>query len=66
MSRAREFADLAGSVDAGGVTGRNLIINGAMNIAQRGTSSTGTGYQTVDRYSIQNSGNVTQSQEDLS
>ena len=29
---------------------RNLIINGAMEIAQRGTSSTGTGYQTVDRF----------------
>jgi len=28
---------------------RNLIINGAMNIAQRGTSSTSVGYQTVDR-----------------
>lgn len=48
------------------VGARNLIINGAMNIAQRATSSTGTAYQTVDRYSIQNSGNVTQSQEDLS
>ena len=29
---------------------RNLIINGAMNVAQRGTSSTSTGYQTVDRF----------------
>ena len=29
---------------------RNLVINGAMNIAQRGTSSTSTGYQTVDRF----------------
>lgn len=48
------------------VGARNLIINGAMQVAQRGTSSTGTSYQTVDRYSIQNSGNVTQSQEDLS
>ena len=40
MSRAREFADLAGSADAGGLTGRNLIINGAMQVAQRGTSET--------------------------
>ena len=31
---------------------RNLVINGAMNIAQRGTSSTSTGYQTVDRFQI--------------
>ena len=29
---------------------RNLIINGAMQVAQRGTSSTSTGYQTVDRF----------------
>ena len=28
---------------------RNIIINGAMVVAQRGTSSTSTGYQTVDR-----------------
>ena len=35
------------------VTGRrNLVINGAMQVAQRGTSSTGTGYQTVDRMSV--------------
>ena len=31
---------------------RNLIINGAMQVAQRGTSSTSTGYQTIDRYKI--------------
>ena len=30
--------------------GKNLIINGAMQIAQRGTSSTTTGYTTVDRF----------------
>ena len=29
---------------------RNLIINGAMQVAQRGTSSTSSGYQTVDRW----------------
>ena len=29
---------------------RNIIINGAMKVAQRGTSSTTTGIQTVDRY----------------
>ena len=29
---------------------RNIIINGAMQISQRGTSSTSTGYQTVDRF----------------
>ena len=29
-------------------TNKNLIINGAMNVAQRGTSSTSTGFYTVD------------------
>jgi hypothetical protein len=53
MSRARDFADLAGSADAGGLTGRNLIINGAMQVAQRGTSVTGVtsgAYRTCDRF----------------
>lgn len=67
MSRAREFADLASSVDAGGITGRNLIINGAMQVAQRGTSSSGntsSGYTTVDRMNtvIVNQGTWTVSQ----
>jgi len=45
---------------------KNLIINGAMNVAQRGTSSTSTSYQTVDRFlnSI-NGGTVTQAQHTL-
>ena len=34
------------------LSNRNLIINGAMNIAQRGTSSTSSGYQTVDRFRL--------------
>ena len=53
MSRARDFADLAGSADAGGLTGRNMVINGAMQVAQRGTSSavtTSSGYFTADRF----------------
>ena len=29
---------------------RNIVINGAMQISQRGTSSTSQGYQTVDRF----------------
>ena len=46
---------------------RNMIINGGMNVAQRGTSSTSGGYQTVDRF--QSGGGTiatTQSQESLS
>ena len=64
MSRARDFADLAGSAEVGGITGRNLIINGAMLVAQRGTSSTTVGVQTVDRF-INSFGTiaVTQSQD---
>jgi len=51
MSRARDLADLGGSADAGGLTGRNLIINGAMTVAQRSTSATGVaGYIAVDRF----------------
>ena len=38
-------------------TNKNIIINGAMEIAQRGTSSTSTGYQTVDRIHPFYSGN---------
>ena len=33
------------------LSNRNLIINGAMQVAQRGTSSTSDGHQTVDRFS---------------
>ncbi len=47
---------------------RNLIINGAMNIAQKGTSSTSTGYQTVDRFRLDYSGHdeaLTQAQHAL-
>ena len=52
MSRAREFADLAGSADAGGLTGRNLLINGAMQVHQRGnqTASHGSNVYFVDRW----------------
>ena len=57
MSRARDFADLAGSADAGGLTGKNIVVNGAMQVAQRGTSSTGVGatggvFPCVDRMKI--------------
>jgi len=48
MSKAAELAALIGSQSA--LSNRNLIINGAMQVAQRGTSSTGSSYQTVDRF----------------
>tara|TARA_R110001592_G_scaffold221365_1_gene476152 strand:- start:58 stop:1152 length:1095 start_codon:yes stop_codon:yes gene_type:complete len=51
MSKAAELAALIGSGQAQG--DKNLIINGAMTVAQRGTSATAsTGYNTVDRFSF--------------
>ena len=50
-------------------TSKNIIINGAMQVAQRGTSSTSNGYQTVDRWRNQFGGteeNNTQAQSSLS
>ena len=46
MSKAAQLAALIGSGQAQG--NKNLIINGAMQVAQRGTSFTSTGY-TLDR-----------------
>jgi len=46
--------------------GKNLIINGAMQVAQRGTSSTASDYGTVDRFFTSFSGGaVTTTQESL-
>ena len=52
MSRAREFADLAGSADAGVLTGKNLLINGQYQCWQRGTSVTANNSNayTADRW----------------
>ena len=67
MSRAREFADLAGSADAGGITGRNMVINGAMQIYQRGASTTSSGGFAADRFSHEYGGGTsTLSRETLS
>ena len=64
MSKAAELANLIGNINAGGGgVNRNVIINGAMNVAQRGTSSTGlgatAGYYTVDRFQIAVGGTAT-------
>lgn len=52
MSRAREFADLAGSADAGVLTGKNLLINGQFQCWQRGNSITANNSNayTADRW----------------
>tara|TARA_R100000234_G_scaffold115077_1_gene90727 strand:+ start:381 stop:1472 length:1092 start_codon:yes stop_codon:yes gene_type:complete len=57
MSKAAELANLIGNINAGGGgVNRNVVINGAMNVAQRGTSETGvgasSGYFTCDRWKI--------------
>lgn len=47
---------------------KNLIINGDMSVCQRSSSSTGTGYQTVDRFKMGTSGvdnDPTQAQVDV-
>ena len=76
MSKARQLADLGsvttrldevGNTD-GALSNRNLIINGAMQVAQRGTTgtSTGGGYLSVDRFWYGRSGytpSMTRSQE---
>ena len=57
MTRARELAELGSVYDNGALSNRNLIINGAMNVAQRGTSvsvsdGSNEGYQTLDRFAF--------------
>lgn len=63
MSKARELAELGAVYDSGALSNRNILINGAMQVAQRGTSSTGlgttAGYYTVDRYNIAVGGTAT-------
>jgi len=71
MSKAAELANLIGNINAGGGgANRNVIINGAMNVAQRGTSATGLGgsdgYFTCDRWKMDFSatdGRLTMSQD---
>lgn len=53
MSKARGLADLGNAYSDGALSNRNLIINSAMQVAQRGTSVTGvtgSGYFICDRW----------------
>ena len=55
-------------INGGQLGNRNLIINGAMQVAQRGTSSTSNGYGSVDRFLLVSSGTdeaLTQAQVDV-
>ena len=58
------------NINGGQISGRrNLVINGAMNIAQRGTSSTTSGYYSLDRFPVYFGGTdeaVTHAQVDVS
>jgi len=68
MSKAAELANLIGNINAGGGgVNRNLIINGAMNVSQRGTSFTTVtnGTYTLDRFNYRktNDGEVTITQD---
>ena len=67
MSKARELAELGGAYNDAALSNRNGIVNGAMQVAQRGTSFASVGnVYTLDRFQMykQNSGaafTVTQS-----
>jgi len=53
MSKAAELANLIGNINAGGGgVGRNLAVNGAMSVAQRGTSfaNPSDGDKTLDQF----------------
>ncbi|MDA8668247.1 hypothetical protein N9M26_01165 [Alphaproteobacteria bacterium] len=56
------FSGLGADASKQGVNFRNLIINGDMSIAQRGTSKTGetgTGYKSLDRWRFQAGSGIT-------
>jgi len=65
MTKAAELAKMGEVLTNGQIGGRrNIVINGAMQVAQRGTSSTGlgnsAGYKTVDRFKVNcDTGNAT-------
>ena len=67
MSKARGLADLGNVYNDGALSNRNLVINGAMQVAQRGLSSTSIGVGSVDRFGCtsETSTNITQSQQSL-
>jgi hypothetical protein len=61
MTKAAELAKMGEVLTNGQIGGRrNIIINGAMNVAQRGTSSTGQGASSnflIDRFRQNHNGN---------
>jgi len=54
MTRARELAELGAVYDSGALSNRNLLINGAMQVFQRGTSFSGNSAYNADRWKVDN------------
>ena len=63
MSKARELASLGNAYSDGALSNRNLIINGAMQVWQRGTSHTASGGYSADRWWMANATSVARSTE---
>ena len=63
MSKARELASLGNAYSDGALSNRNLIINGAMQVWQRGTSHTTSGGYSADRWWMANATSVARSTE---
>ena len=68
MSKARQLADLGNVYDDGALSNRNLLINSAMQVAQRGTSFTGittSNTNTLDRFQAENGTSATYTVEQV-
>jgi hypothetical protein len=70
MTKAREIAELGAVYDSGALSNRNFLINGAMTVAQRGTSFSVSGASqsifTLDRFRFGNdAGDVTITQNSV-
>ena len=71
MSRQSELAELSRVYDSSNLSNRNLVINGACQIAQRATSTTGIGassvFGSVDRFQVASgtTGRVTMAQDSV-
>ena len=63
MSKARELASLGNAYSDGALSNRNLIINGAMQVWQRGTSHTTSGGYSADRWWMASATSVARSTE---
>ena len=54
MSKARELAELGAVYDSSALSNRNLLINGACQVWQRGTSFSGNSAYNADRWYVDN------------